>query len=274
MPQYQQRNSTNRAQQPSSSATMGNSPSTEATPKSGSTPTTTNAPENMKLAGISVTLSKPTSSPRGVTFLLPGFTVSVNEYNSLREVLVEEQHQVVISFSIGFGKSHRQYASDVAAIFVAYCDKFPGTVTTNKYNIVAHSVGAKIALLVVAVADPTKVETVIALDPVDERPVEFTMGENPTLSLRDTSAKVHITWANATVPRLPGTGINPQHNAQSIHAISREWIAPLVIHADATHFAYTDKGGGAPGWVYVGGTKEGNAAAKADVQAMIRNLIK
>lgn len=245
---------------------MGNKPSSDAV----------NPARKTTIAEISVTLTEP-STPRGVTFLLPGFTVDENEYLSTRRVLVEEQRQVVISFPIGLGQSHRQYADSLDKIFHAYGfleQELP--MNRSGYNIVGHSAGGKIALMAAATNDRGKVKTVIALDPVDGQDVEFTPADasEPNLSFQDnpSASRVHITWAADTLPLIPGTGIDPLHDARVIHAANQQWIAPLVRHENASHFCYTDCGGGRS-LLYHGGTKKGNTAALADTHNMIRAFI-
>ena len=58
--------------------------------------------------------------------------------------------------------------------------------TINTYSIVGHSCGGKVALLVASIIDPMRVSAVVALDPVDINPVEFTKNETgPNLPLDD-----------------------------------------------------------------------------------------
>ena len=227
-------------------------------------------------AGIPVTLSEP-SSPRGVTFLLTGFMIDESEYDSTRAVL-HGKDQVVICLRIakGGGEEHQKYANDVAKIHEDYRGKHPSLPST--YNVVGHSAGGKVALLVAAKADPTNVGVVVALDPVDLKPVEFTnKGSQTNLTLENTSGNVHIRWATKTRSWIPFGNIPEDHNARAIFEANRRYnnVAPLVEDDDASHFAYTDRGGG---WIgrlsgYYGGSSSGNAKARTSAHDMIRELI-
>jgi hypothetical protein len=92
------------------------------------------------------------------------------------------------------------------------------------------------------------------------------------LTLKGTQAKdVVITWATATSP----FSIRPAHNAEAVYKANASFVCvePLVRHDSAGHMAYTDKGGGMPGWIIRGGTEDGNKAARRDVHAIIGRVI-
>jgi len=222
------------------------------------------------VSGVQVSVPKDTS-PTCVTFLLPGSLVKIDEYNSTRDVLVEHG-QVVISFHINvFSKSHSKFAQDVANIFQEYQSTHQEL--ADKYNVVGHSVGAKIALILAAEVDPTHVNVIISLDPVDEKPVQFTKkNTDDNLTLKDAEARaVIITWATGT----SSFSVNPAHNAEAVFKANESFdrVEPLVRHENAGHFAYTDTGGGMPGWMMRGGTEAGNKAAREDAHAIIRRVI-
>jgi pimeloyl-ACP methyl ester carboxylesterase len=69
------------------------------------------------------------------------------------------------------GKSHDKMAEDVVAIIKEVCTlNGYASLAESKYNIVGHSLGGKVALMVAARYDKNKVDVVIALDPVDANP--------------------------------------------------------------------------------------------------------
>lgn len=245
------------------------------------------------LAGVAVTISEPENAT-GVTFLLPGAMQSESSYASTRRVLHQQQAQIVISFYINVltNKTHDDYAMDVPHILKAYLqDSYcNGKNKKNKkflssYNIVGHSVGGKIALLV-ATNHPSmqddnnklpRLYTVLALDPVDDRPPEFTnQDEEQNRSLTDALRRVHtlrVTFCDST----PTWAIPVSHNAAAIVEHNPQVAADdiLVVHKNAAHMAYTDnhERGSFMGWLMRGGTKEGNQAALDDAHALIRRFV-
>ena len=239
--------------------------------------------QRLRFAGILVTLSEP-DHPSGITFLIPGSMLSEASYMSTRQVLHHEQNQVVISFYVNvFTKSHDAFAEDVARIYEAYCQKIEGgSKTLSGYNIVGHSVGGKIALLC-ATTNPTVDKnssskshdhllfTVLALDPVDDHPPEFT---NTTAAKNRSLQRHHATTVVLTHATATPTGAIPvAHNAAAIAATAPCQL-PLITHPDASHMAYTDNNGGIMGWMMRGGTQRGNQAAQEDAQALIRKYIR
>lgn len=235
--------------------------------------------KRVRLAGIPVTLSEP-EQPTGVTFLLPGAMLSEASYISTRKIL-HEQNQVVISFYINvFTKSHDNYAKDVVRIHEAFCRDHAEKQIS--FNIVGHSVGGKIALLcatnppntttTTTTAKPSQLGTILALDPVDTNPSQFTNSQanasNRYLPLHH-AREVLVTFA----PSTPKWAIPIAHNAEAIVTWSNHKV-PLKVHTDAAHMAYTDDGGGMMGWMMQGGTKQGNQAARRDVHDMIRKYIR
>lgn len=237
------------------------------------------------IAGVRVSISEP-PDPSGITFLVPGSMISEESYLSTRRVL-HEQNQIVIGFFVNvFTKSHDAYAQDVERIFEEYVIN---NHTFEGYSIVGHSVGGKIALL--AATDPVSdapsssskrpfLYHVLALDPVDDYPPEFTnnIDENRKSNnhgkLRNRSLDQHraqntiiMTHADST----PAWSLPRAHNAQAIrNTCHKEGKVSLVTHKNAAHMAYTDNGGGIMGWMMRGGTKEGNQAALNDAHALIR----
>lgn len=244
--------------------------------------------KRVRLAGVLVTLSEP-EHPSGLTFLIPGSMLSESSYISTRQVLHHEQNQVVISFYVNvFSKSHDSFADDVARIYEAYCQKAGSKkFSRREYSIVGHSVGGKIALL--CATDPItsqsdseshhqqnyhRIGTVLALDPVDDHPPEFTCedpNDNPSRSLQKHHATtVVLTHAQAT----PTWAVPVKRNAVALAATAPNHVR-LVSHENASHMAYTDNNGGFTGWMMRGNsTPQGNEAAREDAHALIRKYIR
>lgn len=244
------------------------------------------------IAGIPVTVSEPENAS-GITFLLPGAMLSQSSYASTRSVLHQEQGQIVISFYINVltaKKTHDDYAKDVPRILQVFVQDYSHGNKNKKlssYNIVGHSVGGKIALLV-ATNPPVRVNrssndklprlhTVLALDPVDDRPPEFTNQDaTQNRSLAATQLHAHtlrITFCDST----PTWAIPVSHNAAAIlqHNPQKMDHHILVVHKNAAHMAYTDDNGRGTfmGWLMRGGTKQGNQAALDDAHTLIRRYI-
>ena len=216
------------------------------------------------IAGVKVTISKPLSEPSGITFLLPGAMIAIREYDSIRNVLVHKNNQVVLSFYTNvLTTKHRAMAMWVKEIFHEYqrqCQtKF------EQYNIVGHSVGAKIALLVATHTDISRVSTVVSLDPIDLNPAEFTSGN---LKLADATALLCIAWADAG-----GRGISEKSNPRAIYDTDHAAVATFLEFKDAGHMAFTDNGGGLPGMLMRSGTKEGNSRAHAGTLELVGRFV-
>lgn len=223
---------------------------------------------NDRFAGFDVTTAWPDVKPRGITFLLPGALVSLGEYESTSNLLCQHG-QVVLSFFINvFAASHAKFADRVFSIFQDFHAKNPNL--PGQFSVVGHSVGGKVALLVAVHSKPELVKLVLALDPVDDRPPEFTNDEGATnKTLESAKATIYISWAKATPP----SKINPAHNARAVFDANSNYLTTtLVSHPDAGHFAYTDHGGGLPGKLIIAGTPEGNKAALDDMHQKICDL--
>jgi pimeloyl-ACP methyl ester carboxylesterase len=230
-----------------------------------------------RLAGSDVVVYEPTGTPNGVTFLVPGSWLGfsrfgigpvITDYTQIKDALIAKS-QVVIGFfrtdvTPFFAPSHDDYANLLPKIFQAYRVEHPNL--PEKYNVVGHSVGGKIALLA-AVYDPDGIKTVISLDPVDDKPQQFTKARGVNLTLEKTNASVHIIWAMATAQGLPF-----DRNARVIHEMNATYpnVVPLVSQENADHFAYVDTGRGP---LISGGTDAGNTAAREAVLDIIRRLI-
>lgn len=262
------------------------------------------------IAGVKVTISKPSraSDIRGITFLLPGSMIAETEYDEIcRRVLVVEQRQVVISMFMNvLLYSHERLAERVKNVFDHFQlpnsviagedrgDSLPESNASSKYlhyNIVGHSVGAKVGLLLACQVDPARVKTVVALDPVDILPVQFTNDDFPNLDFAShcTNATIYLTFADSTSPK----SIPPRHNAAQIYRYNQKWmdqqqqhsLSPntnsfpfYIVHSHASHLmAYTDHGGGFPSKYLIrrttNDTPQGNAAARHNVQALLKQAI-
>ena len=239
---------------------MGNSPSN---------------PNITEIAHVKVIVTEPEGSPKGVTILLPGSSapfaaVTVDMYSAISEALVKEGQIVIGYYQINVlsGTSHDTFARRAADVVKSYLKDHPDLPT--KYNVVGHSVGAKIALLLAAKVDPQNLNKVLALDPVDDKPPQFTNGLGDNLSLKDRGDRtsIYLTWAAATPTGM--FGISPARNALAVYERNKDHIAEFLRQENASHFAYTDTGTGP---LISGGTPEGNKAAREEVLELIRQKI-
>lgn len=264
-----------------------------------------------RIAGINATVSWPStnptsgdnassaSAPKGVTFLLPGATVQISEYNGLRDAILLEHHHIVVSLYLNvlwpLRGNHRKHAQNVKRVFDELRSMY--AFLPNSYSIVGHSVGGKIALLVASIIDPARVSAVLALDPVDINPVEFTNAKGHNLPLNDSilhsDFEVHAGVAHVVNhkdeprvskenrKRIPilltctdgGIDIPANHNAKAIGKVHPATTCYYHKHAD--HMAYCDNGGGLEygkaGVVMPDvGTKEGNKKAREAACDLIR----
>jgi dienelactone hydrolase len=215
-------------------------------------------------AGVAVTISEPIK-PQGIVFLLPGSMIQVSEYDSTRDVLLEKQ-LIVLSFYVNvLTTSHEKFVQNVIAIFQDYHENQHPELP-NRFHVVGHSVGAKVALLLAATCP--LVDKIVALDPVDLSPSQFTKKDN-NISLKDSKAtSITLTWATGTSSWC----LPPAHNAQAIYTRNEAYVAPLVRHEGAGHMCYTDHGGGMAGWIMTGGTKEANKNALEDTHKLLQKL--
>lgn len=217
------------------------------------------------LAGVNVTITTPPNEPSGITFLLPGAMIAISEYDSIRNVLLHKNQIVLSFFTNVLTTKHRTMASWVKDIFDVFRRQYNVQQKFEKYSIVGHSVGAKIALIVAANADVHRVSTVISLDPIDMNPAEFTSGN---IKLVDATASLYITWALAE-----GTGITTSNNPRAVYDTNPGAVVSFVEFQDAGHMAYTDNGGGLPGLLMRSGTKEGNKRAHIDTLKLVGRLV-
>ena len=147
--------------------------------------------------------------------------------------------------------NHREKAERLPAMF----EELKAEFRVHKYDIVGHSIGGKIALLAAALydADENKIRSIVALDPVDQTPAEFT---NPgqlkrsllsksadgaasgkaNLSLEDTDAAITVTCTDT------GYWIKKQHNGREIQRLNPKNVR-LVMQRNSHHMVYCDDDG-------------------------------
>ena len=268
-----------------------------------SSATATPRVEKIRLAGVKTTISWPSKGTppsaeviNGVVFLLPGAMVGISEYNGLRDVILQN-NQVVVSFFVNvlypFRDNHRHHAQNVARIFDELLLRYPDRgLPRSSYGIVGHSCGAKVGLLVASIVDPSRIAFVLALDPVDMNPIEFTNRKGSNLPLDDDTAGreshdddtfVHVSarrQRNEARENIPlaitctdgGLGISKEHDGEAIHKLHP--ATTCYRHEKAGHMCYCDHGGGWAGKLMPDvGTKEGNSKAKLAAQELIQNLL-
>lgn len=226
--------------------------------------------EEREVAGCHVVITKPPKTPVGLTFLLPAANIPLSKYDSIRDALLSIG-QVVVGFYINafrpLRRNHRVKAEHVHEMFLILKDEF----RISEYSLVGHSTGGKIALMVAALHDEHQVlNSVVALDPIDQKPVEFTNKEGfgQNLSLKHSKADITVTVTEAFG--------SPEHNGRAIHKFNQN--VQLVLHRNAGHMAYCDEGGelswkGVLGAVNPG-NEERNEFAKKDAIAIIKGKSK
>ena len=234
---------------------------------------------------ISIVVCKnATNRCSGLTFILGAANIPLSKYSSIKDTLLSINNVVVGIYvnvlSIKQGVSHRKKAKNVREVY----DQLKKEFNVSKYNIVSHSIGGKIALLAAALYDEDKsIKSIIALDPVDQTPSEFTKlppkGKkvNPdNLSLLETVTDADIIM---TVTES-GFFISKNHNARAIHKNNRlNNKIKLISHRNATHMAYCDEKEGGYSWKAVmevgtgGEAAERNRNTRNDALEIIKNQI-
>jgi len=215
-----------------------------------------------------VEIFKPESgTPSGITVFLPGTLLKLHTFESTYNVLLEK-NQIVIGFTKMnpfpiVGRSHKKMAEDAANVVKEFRALEGNENLPEKYNVVGHSLGGKVALMLAAKYDIENIKNVIALDPVDEKPTEIT-NRNPSkrTNLDDSQAEsIHLFQSEKG-----GDGFFAQcpkdTNASVVKEIYPDKITSFKINDDAVHMAYVDG-------------KDGDAgeSARATVQAKIREVI-
>ena len=131
--------------------------------------------ERRTVADQAIVIYRPTKPVAGLTFVVTAANIPLSKYNSIISTLRSSADHVVIGFFVNVlsppRNNHRIKAQLIARIFDEIKDEF----NVRQYNIVGHSIGGKIALLVTALYDEQNyICNILALDPVDQTPVEFT----------------------------------------------------------------------------------------------------
>jgi pimeloyl-ACP methyl ester carboxylesterase len=229
--------------------------------------------------GATIEVPPPSESRiHGISVLLGGAFIAISEYQSTKEVLrgEKEKQQLVIAFNrlspkVWFvGKTHNEMAEAVrdavTEVFAEVRKNQDYKDLPDKYSVVGHSMGGKIALLLAAKFDVERVMTVVALDPVDSMPTEIV---NRKVDLARAKAKIHLTRAERG-----GNGSPDGTNADAIKEAYTDVIASYILHRGAGHFAYTDNGGGPPSFpVFPKGDAMSNTAAREDAHRLIKAYI-
>lgn len=211
----------------------------------------------MRVAGVNVTLSWPARSSdapiSGVSFLLPGAMISISEYDSLRDVITAQNNLVVSTFMNvlwPLTNNHRKHAQNVKNIFDELKSIFYNELkSVSKYSLIGHSVGGKVALLVASIIDTERVLAVLALDPIDFNPVEFSKPKGANLPLGDEGADFHT---------MDAGNKNCKHDEEVVHVVRKKHQEKQTITGedesghDRVHrniqiiLTYTDGGRGIP----------------------------
>lgn len=207
----------------------------------------------------------------GLTFMVTAANMPLSKYTSIIAALNAGDHVVVGFFVNIFSPAlgnHRVKAERIPRIF----QELRGEFKVKKYDIVGHSTGGKIALLAAALYDEENwIRNVVALDPVDQSPVEFThdllskkkkdshasanggappqnpfrgddeasstskRGERTNLSLESSMADITLTLTDT------GYWIDKKHNAREIQRNNPS--VKLVMHRNSCHMVYCDDDG-------------------------------
>lgn len=239
--------------------------------------------ERREVAEQPVVIYRPKGKVVGMTFVVTAANMPISKYTSIIKALTSVDHVVVGIYvnAITLNRNaHRNKAEAIPRIFEELKDEF----RVNKYDIVGHSVGAKIALLTAALFDSEhNLKNIVALDPVDQHPVEFTNdllkqamlgsskpqdnGDNAkktNLSLASSKADITLTFTDC------GGIVGKKHNAREIQ--KKNPNVKLVLHRNAGHMVYCDEGG-VLSWKALIGRGESadrNEAVKADALHLIK----
>jgi dienelactone hydrolase len=192
----------------------------------------------------SVTIDEPrTRTPAGLTFVVGAANMPVSKYVSIKNVLLKMDHVVVrlfVNVARPIRNNHRTKADNIHCIFKELKTEY----RVERYNIVGHSIGGKIALLVAALHNKDhSLRAIVALDPCDQSPTEFTNKAKGAKNLDLMSSDVDISLTHT------GSGffIKKEHSAEVIQRYNRSKFK-LVKHFGAAHMAYCDEEEGKMSW--------------------------
>lgn len=192
-----------------------------------------------------VQIFRPEEAPTAITVFLPGTMLKLDDFESTYKAIVE-QNQIVIAFEKMnpfpiVGRSHNKMAEDVASVVEEFLALEGNDSLPRKYNIVGHSLGGKVSLMVAAKFDIENVNKIIALDPVDDKPRELTAPKlSPKTKLTNSqAAEIHLFQSEdggkGLIPLCPS-----DRNATVINELYPDQITSLEINAGAGHMSYLD----------------------------------
>ena len=236
--------------------------------------------ERTEIAGQPVVIFRPKKGKVvGVTFVVTAANMPISKYTSIIDALNSVDH-VVLGIYVNAltlnRNTHRIKAEGIPQIF----EEIKADFRVNKYDIVGHSVGAKIALLTAALYDEqNQIRNIVALDPVDQNPVEFTNesqlkqvlggsnadGDGKNLSLASSKADITLTFTDSG-----SMIVSKKHNAREIQ--KKNPSVKLVLHRNTHHMVYTDEGG-LLSWKALmrkGESPDRNKAVKAETIQLIK----
>jgi pimeloyl-ACP methyl ester carboxylesterase len=137
-------------------------------------------------------------------------------------------------------------AQDVVKVVTEVCalEKY-ANLRDKKYNIVGHSLGGKVALMVAAKDNNDSINVIIAMDPVDDKPQELTARRgSPTTDLNGTKAKqIHLLQSTKKDTWTPPQGKNATAIKETYPTIFVEGSSnyTFYINLGAAHMSYLDK---------------------------------
>jgi hypothetical protein len=217
-----------------------------------------------------VVIKKPSNEPTSISVFLPGTLLDLKDYNSTVEVLVSKNQLVIGFLKLNpLTKTHDKMAENVVNVVKAVCAlKDYSSLAGSKYNIIGHSLGGKVALMVAAKYDKDQVNVIMALDPVDDKPQELTYPKkSPKTNLGETKAiQIHLFQSELGgqfyVGIPPGVLCPGDRNATVIRDMYPEKITSFLINEKANHMSYLDTK-----------TDEASVAARNSVHASIQEHI-
>jgi len=208
----------------------------------------------------------------GMTFVVTAPSMPLAKYASIVEVLLSANHVVVgIYVNSLTTEGHRAKAERIPRVFAELRGDYP---RVNKYGIVGHSVGGKIALLTAALYDDEHdIASVVAFDPVDQSPPEFT---NPAKLTSAKKGRANLSLPAETDVTLTCTDSadfyrKKAHNARAIH--THNPATKLVMQRNAPHAVYCDEDG-VLSWRALtgkGSSPDRNAAVKQEALALVKD---
>jgi pimeloyl-ACP methyl ester carboxylesterase len=206
-------------------------------------------------------------TPTSITVFLPGTMLNLKDFSETYKAIVD-QNQIVIAFKSMnpfpiVGRSHQRMAEDVASVVKEFLAIEENSGLPTKYNIVGHSLGGKVCLMVAAKYDIEHVNKIIALDPVDENPSELTApNPSPKTNLGNSmAAEIHLFQSEkggeGLIPMAPA-----ESNASVVNEMYPDQITSFEINAGAEHMSYLDDRG-----------DDASVATREVVRAKIREVI-